>query len=88
MISGASERELDIANAIASITLKLDNTAEYESWLFIQNYIDELNQKIDKATRFIEEHNKNAGKLYYKYNGRYLLSEIKEDLLEILGGKE
>jgi len=31
---------------------------------------------------------KNAGKLYYKYNNRYLLSEIKEDLLAILEGKE
>lgn len=51
-------------------------------------YIEDLQQRIDKAIRLIEEHNKNAGKLYYKYNNKYLLSEIKEDLLEILGGKE
>lgn len=50
--------------------------------------IIELKQRIDKAIQFIKEHNKNAGKLYYKYNNKYLLSEIKEDLLEILGGKE
>lgn len=45
---------------------------------------EELKSKIEKAIQFIEEHNRNAGKLYYKYNGKYLLSEIKEDLTEIL----
>ena len=47
-----------------------------------------LQDKIDKALKFIEEHNKNAGNLYYKYDGKYLLSKIKEDLSKILGGKE
>jgi len=50
--------------------------------------VENLQQRIDKVIQFIEEHNKNAGKLYYKYNNRYLLSEIKEDLLAILEGKE
>ena len=47
----------------------------------------ELQQKediINKAKEFIKKHNEKAGKLYYKYNNKYLLSEIKEDLLEIL----
>lgn len=49
--------------------------------------INELKQKediINKAKEFIKKHNEKAGKLYYKYNNKYLLSEIKEDLLEIL----
>ena len=52
--------------------------------------INELKQKediINKAKEFIEKHNERAGKLYYKYNNKYLLSEIKEDLLEILDNK-
>lgn len=52
--------------------------------------INELKQKediINKAKEFIKKHNEKAGKLYYKYNNKYLLSEIKEDLLEILDNK-
>ena len=37
-----------------------------------------------KAIEVIKEHNERAGKLYYKYDNKYLLSEIKEDLLNIL----
>jgi len=32
----------DIKKMCGNITLKLDNTAEYEDWLMIQDYIDEL----------------------------------------------
>lgn len=32
----------DIKKLCGEITEKLDNTAEYESWLIIQDYIDEL----------------------------------------------
>lgn len=44
------------------------------------------NQKevIDKINIFLNNHDKNAGKLYYKYNNKYLLSEIKEDIRNIL----
>lgn len=51
---------------------------------------EQLKQKediINKSKEFIKEHNEKAGKLYYKYNNKYLLSEIKEDLLEILDNK-
>jgi hypothetical protein len=39
---------------------------------------------IDKVNVFLNNHDKNAGKLYYKYNNKYLLSEIKEDIRKIL----
>ena len=39
---------------------------------------------IDKINIFLNNHDKNAGKLYYKYNNKYLLSEIKEDIRNIL----
>lgn len=39
---------------------------------------------IDKINVFLDNHDINAGNLYYKYNGKYLLSEIKEDIRDIL----
>lgn len=39
---------------------------------------------IDKVNVFLNNHDKNAGNLYYKYNNKYLLSEIKEDIRKIL----
>ena len=51
MISGASEEELDIANARADIILALDNTATYESWLCIDTYIEQLQQENEETTR-------------------------------------
>lgn len=48
---------------------------------------EQLKQKEDiikKAKEFIKKHNEKAGKLYYKYDNKYLLSEIKEDIRDIL----
>ena len=39
---------------------------------------------IDKINVLLNNHDKNTGKLYYKYNNKYLLSEIKEDIRDIL----
>lgn len=54
-------------------------------------YIDDIlteNKKqkevINKINVFLYNHDKNAGKLYYKYDNKYLLSEIKEDIRDIL----
>ena len=51
--------------------------------LWKKDYVRLIENNFD-SVKFIKEHNKNAGKLYYKYNNKYLLSEIKEDLLQIL----
>lgn len=52
------------------------------------NHIEKENQKykevFDKINVFLDNHDKNAGKLYYKYDNKYLLSEIKEDIRDIL----
>ena len=47
---------------------------------------ERLKEVIDKVNVFLNNHDKNAGKLYYKYNNKYLLSEIKEDIRKILKG--
>lgn len=69
-----------------------DEDLKYNHYLDKENeeLIRQLQQKeeiINKSKEFIKKHNEKAGKLYYKYNNKYLLSEIKEDLLEILDDK-
>ena len=44
----------------------------------------QLREIINKINVFLENHDKNAGNLYYKYDNKYLLSEIKEDIRDIL----
>lgn len=46
--------------------------------------IQKYKEVIDKINVFLDNHDKNAGKLYYKYDNKYLLSEIKEDFRSIL----
>lgn len=67
------------------------NKQEIEAIEFILNDNEFLEQQckkqkevIDKINIFLNNHDKNAGKLYYKYNNKYLLSEIKEDIRNIL----
>lgn len=54
MISGASEQELELANARANIIMALDNTSTYESWLIIDTYIEKLEQELENKTNEIE----------------------------------
>lgn len=56
----------------------------------IRKLKEQLQQKediINKIKEFVKKHNERAGKLYYKYDNKYLLSEIREDLLKILDNK-
>lgn len=39
---------------------------------------------LNKIKELLDNHDKNAGNLYYKYDNKYLLSEIKEDIRDIL----
>lgn len=48
----------------------------------------ELKEKLNKIETLTINHNCDIGDIYYKYNGKYLKSEFKENILEILyGGK-
>ena len=38
----------------AEITEKLDNTAEYESWLIIQEYVDFVQQKYERYKETVD----------------------------------
>lgn len=58
---------------------------EFEAIInFYEQQCKKQKKVIDKINIFLNNHDKNAGKLYYKYNNKYLLSEIKEDIRNIL----
>jgi len=55
MISGASDKELTIANAKADIIGSLDNTSTYESWLVLDSYIEGLEQSLNEIRKVCYE---------------------------------
>lgn len=67
MISSASDKELDMANARADIILALDNTAAYESWLYIDNYIEQLEQALANNSKINMSDHKYASEMEDKY---------------------
>lgn len=81
MISGASEQELELANARANIIMALDNTSTYESWLIIDTYIEKLEKEnqqlkgnyksIDKGMAYLMEQNN----LY-----KSVIDEVRQEL--------
>ena len=73
------------ANNLEQINLTVENLQKEN-----QKLKEQLQQKediINKVKEFVKKHNERAGKLYYKYDNKYLLSEIREDLLKILDNK-
>ena len=62
---------------------------EYEKT--VDDYVDSLEEKnqkykeiIDKINTFLNQHEKINRKLYFKYNNKYLVSNIREDIKNIL----
>ena len=57
---------------------------------YFENYCDlkqenkQLKDKLSKIETLIINHNCDTGDIYYKYNSRFLKSELKERILEIL----
>lgn len=45
-------------------------------------------QRIDKANELLQRHNEDTGDIYYKYNNRFVKSELKERLSEVLNGSD
>ena len=43
-----------------------------------------LKDKLSKVETLIINHNCDTGEIYYKYNGKFLKSELKQRILEIL----
>lgn len=43
--------------------------------------------RCEKANELLKRHNEDTGNIYYKYNNRFLKSELKERLSEVLNGE-
>lgn len=69
-----------------SIIFKYISNLEKEN-LKLKEQLQQKEDVINKVKEFVKKHNERAGKLYYKYDNKYLLSEIREDLLKILDNK-
>ena len=50
--------------------------------------IHQLKDKLSKIETLIINHNCDTGDIYYKYNSKFLKSELKQRILEILEDKE
>lgn len=50
--------------------------------------IDRLNNIISQIETLVINHNCDTGDIYYKYNGKYLKSELKERIIELVELKE
>lgn len=48
----------------------------------------QLKNKLSKIETLIINHNCDTGDIYYKYNSRFLKSELKQRIMEILQDKE
>lgn len=59
-----------------------DNLHRANKLLEIEN--KRLNNIISKIETLVINHNCDTGDIYYKYNGRYLKSELKDRILELL----
>lgn len=68
----------------------LDDTKDYGRTQFVdeiyklQQENKQLKDKLSKIETLIINHNCDTGDIYYKYNSRFLKSELKERILEIL----
>lgn len=62
-----------------TITLK-----EYEELLNTKKKYEELKEKLSKIETLIINHNCDTGDIYYKYNSKFLKSELKQRILEIV----
>ena len=65
-------------------SLKQENKEQSKKIGRLETIIQKQKEVIDRINIFIDNHNKIAGKLYYKYNNKYLLSNLKEDIRDIL----
>lgn len=54
----------------------------------LQQENKQLKDKLSKIETLITNHNRNIGDIYYKYNSRFLKSELKQRILEIVYKQE
>ena len=68
--------------------LKNDFEAQHELTKKYAEENQELKEKLSKIETLIINHNCDTGDIYYKYNRRFLKSELKQRILEIVYEEE
>ena len=62
-----------------------ENTDNISRFIFgLQQENKQLKDKLSKIETLIINHNCDTGDIYYKYNNRFLKSELKQRILEIV----
>lgn len=61
---------------------ELDNADNFVKKLYFEN--KQLKDKLSKIETLIINHNCDMGDIYYKYNSKFLKSELKQRILEIV----
>ena len=73
-----------IKNGVFS--LEYDKETLRDMVLELQEENKRLKDKLSKIETLIINHNCDTGDIYYKYNNRFLKSELKQRILEIVYG--
>ena len=60
----------------------------FEKYCDLKKENKKLKDKLSKIETLIINHNCDTGDIYYKYNSKFLKSELKQRILEILEDKE
>ena len=72
----------DLENTIKRLEEEVNKQAEIIQWYEKEN--KQLKEKLSKIETLIINHNCDTGDIYYKYNSRFLKSELKQRILDIL----
>ena len=67
-----------------------DKVVDKVNWenMLLKKENKQLKDKLSKIETLIINHNCDTGDIYYKYNSKFLKSELKQRILEILEDKE
>ena len=82
-----NKEKIIVSSEVKTILYDLFNQIQYE---LIEQYEEfkkenkQLKEKLSKIETLIINHNCDTGDIYYKYNNKFLKSELKERILEIV----
>ena len=85
LINNCRKAMLDSITALDKKTLQRELKSHLKLEFEYKDEIERLNNIINELEKLIEQYSKND--YYYKYNGKYLKSEIINDLKELKEGK-